>query len=116
VYAQVIAGPDSKCSGQAKNSWLTGSAAWSYVAITHYMLGVRPEHGGLRIAPAIAREIGFFEVTRRCRGAEYVISVRCLKEGGLPEIFVNGERLEGNLVPYAERGARVNVECYVHGC
>jgi cellobiose phosphorylase len=116
VYAQMIAGPDSVCSGQAKNSWLTGTAAWNYVAITHYMLGVRPEHNGLRIAPAIAREIGSFQVVRHCRGAEYTIAVHCLKDGGVPQIFVDGSRLESKLVPYAERGARVAVECYTHAC
>jgi cellobiose phosphorylase len=116
VYAQMIAGPDSACSGQAKNSWLTGSAAWNYVALTHYMLGVRPEHNGLRIEPAIAREIGSFEITRRCRGAKYRIAVHCVNDERGPEIYVDGARLATNIVPYAERGACVSVECYVHGC
>jgi cellobiose phosphorylase len=116
VYAQMIAGPDSDCAGEAKNSWLTGTAAWNYVAMTHYMLGVRPEHDGLRISPTIAREIGSFHVTRHCRGAEYSIAVHCLKDGGVPEIFADGVRLESNLVPYAERGKHVTVECHVHGC
>jgi cellobiose phosphorylase len=116
VYAQMIAGPDAVNRGQAKNSWLTGTAAWNYVAVTHYMLGVRPEHDGLRIAPAIAQEIGPFQITRHCRGAKYDIAFQCLKDGGNPEIFVNGQRIEGDLVPYAESGARVAVECYVHGC
>ena len=77
VYAQMIAGPDAAHCGQAKNSWLTGTAAWNYVAICHYMLGIRPEHEGLRVAPAIVRQIGPYRVTRRCRGAEYVIDVGC---------------------------------------
>jgi cellobiose phosphorylase len=116
VYAQTIAGPDAACSGQAKNSWLTGSAAWNYVAMTHYMLGIRPEHEGLRIAPTIAREVGSFQVTRHCRGAEYRISVRCVGDVGRPELFVGGVRLETSHVPYATPGSCVAVECFVHGC
>jgi cellobiose phosphorylase len=116
VYAQTIAGPDAPSSGQAKNSWLTGSAAWNYVAMTHFMLGIRPEHDGLRISPVIARETGPFRVTRHCRGAEYRISVQCVADGGVPEVFVNGARLEASHVPYAEKGAVVTVECFVHGC
>jgi cellobiose phosphorylase len=116
VYAQMIAGPDSVCSGQAKNSWLTGSAAWNYVAITQYLLGVRPEHNGLRIAPTIAREIGPYQVTRHFRGAEYKILVNCVQDGRGPEVFVNGVRLDTEVVPYAEAGARVVVQCFVHGC
>jgi cellobiose phosphorylase len=116
VYAQTIAGPDAACSGQAKNSWLTGSAAWNYVAMTHYMLGIRPEHEGLRISPAIARETGSYRVTRHCRGAEYRISVQCVGDGGTPEMFVSGVRLETGHVPYAAPGACVTVECFVHGC
>jgi cellobiose phosphorylase len=116
VYAQMIAGPDSVCSGQAKNSWLTGSAAWNYVAITQYLLGVRPEHNGIRISPTIAREIGAFQITRHFRGAEYKILVSCVQDGHGPEVLVNGVRMEGDLIPYAESGARVVVQCFVHAC
>jgi cellobiose phosphorylase len=116
VYAQMIAGPDSVCSGQAKNSWLTGSAAWNYVAMTHYMLGVRPEHNGLRVAPTIACEIGSFQVTRHCRGADYKIVVTCVKDERGPEVVVDGLGLKTDLVPYAAPGSRVTVECFVHGC
>ena len=116
VYAQMIAGPDSVRSGQAKNSWLTGSAAWNYVAIAHYMLGIRPEHNGLRIAPAIAQSTGSFQVTRHCRGAEYKIFVNCANNAREPGLYVNGVRLDTDIVPYAEPGAHVAVECLIHGC
>jgi cellobiose phosphorylase len=116
VYAQMIAGPDAAHCGQAKNSWLTGTAAWNYVAICHYMLGIRPEHHGLRVAPTIVREIGSYRVTRRCRGAEYVISVRCATDGLKPGLYMDGRRLPSDIVPYAEPGARVSVECIAHGC
>jgi len=116
VYAQMIAGPDAPNRGQAKNSWLTGTAAWNYMAVTQYMLGIRPEHHGLLVAPAIAAEIGAYRVTRLCRGARYVIDVRC-SDGNLERgVYVDGVRLESDIVPYREPGAVVYVECVTHGC
>lgn len=111
VYAQMIAGPDATNAGQAKNSWLTGSAGWNYVAITQYMLGIRPEHDGLRIAPTIAKEVGPFHITRQLRGATYRIAVNCLSDDSRPGIYVNGTRIQGSLVPYAAPGTTVDVEC-----
>jgi cellobiose phosphorylase len=116
VYAQMVAGPDSARCGQAKNSWLTGTAAWNYAAITQFMLGIRPEHGGLRVAPVIAREIGPFQITRRCRGATYRIAVRCVGDDAETGLYVDGKRLSSEIIPYAEPGSRVEVECRSHGC
>ena len=53
VYAQMIAGRDAPTHGEAKNSWLTGTAAWNYVAATQWLLGIRPELDGLRIDPRL---------------------------------------------------------------
>jgi cellobiose phosphorylase len=114
VYAQMIAGPDSECAGQAKNSWLTGTASWNYVAITHFMLGIRPEHTGLRIAPTIASEIGSFQVTRRCRGSEYKITVNCVEDERDAAVYVNNERVSSNVVPYSSPGISTTVKCLVH--
>ena len=91
VYSQMIAGPDATCTGQAKNSWLTGTAAWNYVAVTHYLLGIRPEHHGLRIVPTIGGEVGSFQVTRHLRGAEYQIAVGPSKDGRRPGLYVDGQ-------------------------
>ena len=68
----MIAGKDAPRHGEAKNSWLTGTAAWNFVAVSQYLLGVRPEFEGLRVAPVISAEISSFTVTRKCRGATYV--------------------------------------------
>ena len=76
VYAQMIAGKDAPRHGEAKNSWLTGTAAWNFVAISQYLLGVRPDFEGLRVHPCIGGEVRKFTVTRKCRGAEYRISVK----------------------------------------
>ncbi|MGD0674774.1 MAG: glycosyl transferase [Polyangiaceae bacterium] len=114
VYAQMIAGKDAPRHGEAKNSWLTGTAAWNFVALSQYLIGIRPDFEGLRISPVIAKEISAFSVTRKCRGAEYVVRV---KNGGggvnAPKLTVNGKAVEGDLVPYAPAGGRVVVDCEV---
>jgi cellobiose phosphorylase len=116
VYAQMVAGPDAPHSGQAKNSWLTGTAAWNYAAITQFILGIRAEHDGLRIAPAIAPEIASFQVTRHCRGAHYKICVRCVTDGADTGLYVDGARVQSDVIPYLEAGTSTTIDCRVHGC
>jgi cellobiose phosphorylase len=114
VYAQMIAGKDAARHGEAKNSWLTGTAAWNFVALSQYLLGIRPEFDGLRISPVIGKDISTFSVTRKCRGAEYVIQVKNAGAGANPpKLSVDGKAIEGDLVPYAKPGTRVVVECVV---
>ena len=72
----LIAGKDAVRHGEAKNSWLTGTAAWNFVAISQYILGVRPEYEGLRVQPCIGKDVPAFTITRKCRGAEYQIRVK----------------------------------------
>jgi cellobiose phosphorylase len=72
----MIAGRDAATHGEAKNSWLTGTAAWNYVAITQWILGIRPEFDGLRVDPVIPSGWPGFTATRRFRGATYEITVR----------------------------------------
>jgi cellobiose phosphorylase len=112
VYAQMIAGPDATRFGEAKNSWLTGTAAWNYVAITQHILGVRAEHDGLRVEPCAGPALPSFTVTRVARGATYTISVR---DGGGHgwRLVVDGTPIDGTVVPYAPPGASVVVECEV---
>ena len=113
VYAQMIAGKDAVRHGEAKNSWLTGTAAWNFVAVSQYLLGVRPDFEGLRVHPCIGSEIAKFTVTRKCRGAEYRINVKNSGKGEAPKLIVDGKPLKGDLVPYAAAGATVivDVEC-----
>jgi cellobiose phosphorylase len=112
VYAQMIAGKDAPRHGEAKNSWLTGTAAWNFVALSQHLLGVRPDFEGLRVHPVIGSGIPSFEVTRKCRGAEYAIRVKNAHGGAQGvRLVVDGERIEGDLVPYAPAGSRVVVEC-----
>jgi cellobiose phosphorylase len=111
VYAQMIAGVEAPYHGEAKNSWLTGTAAWCLVAVTHYILGVRPEHDGLRVDPCIGAELDEFAVTRRCRGADYLIHVRRKNGATRARLKVDGVPIDGTLVPWAPAGATVRVDC-----
>jgi cellobiose phosphorylase len=116
VYSQMIAGKDAPRHGEAKNSWLTGTAAWNFVAISQHLLGIRPEHDGLRVAPCIGKELSGFSVVRRCRGATYRIRVRNSLSGAggnSPRLTIGGRAIDGTVVPYAARGETVVVECDV---
>lgn len=112
AYAQMIAGKDAVRHGEAKNSWLTGTAAWNYVAVTQHLLGVRPELDGLRVRPCLPPSVGKLTVVRRCRGAEYEIRVKNAGSGRV-RLVVDGKAIEGDTVPYAAPGARVVVDCEV---
>ena len=112
VYAQTIAGKDAVRHGEAKNSWLTGTAAWNFVAVSQYLLGIRPGYDGLIIDPCIGPQIPEFTVLRTFRGADYTITVR--NGGGKgATVTVDGVRLEGNVVPIAPPGASVRVDVVV---
>jgi cellobiose phosphorylase len=115
VYAQMIAGQDAPTHGEAKNSWLTGTAAWNYVAITQWILGIRPELDGLRIDPVPPSGWPGFTATRRFRGATYQITVRRAGtlDSGLAEgagLVANGQQIAGSLLPLAPAGETVDVE------
>jgi cellobiose phosphorylase len=112
AYPQNILGDEHAQFGLARNSWLSGTAAWTYTAATKYILGIMPTHRGLRLSPCIPKRWSGFCVTRRYRGAEYRISVRnpagvC---SGVKELFVGGRLIEGNVLPIAPEGSRVEVE------
>src|SRR5829696_3027674 len=107
VYAQMIAGRDAPTHGEAKNSWLTGTAAWNMVAISQWILGIRPEHEGLRVEPVVPAAWPGFRATRRFRGTTYDIEVeRVERDGRDPgiELLVNDRSIEGTLVPLPEPG------------
>ena len=113
VYAQMIAGKDAPTHGEAKNSWLTGTAAWNYVAITQWILGIRAEHDGLRIDPVLPADWGEFKVTRHFRGATYNITVRKPKgsTGRVTRLVVDGKEIEGHLAPLpAKAGQTMEIE------
>ena len=99
VYAQMIAGKDAPSHGEAKNSWLTGTAAWNYVAITQWILGIRPCLQGLRVAPVMPTEWSGFTARRLFRGAVYDIRAKRVGPGSQISLTVDGQPIEGNVVP-----------------
>jgi cellobiose phosphorylase len=104
VYAQMIAGPDAPTHGEAKNSWLTGTAAWNYVAITQWILGIRPSFDGLEIAPVIPAGWPGFTAVRRLRGVDYTISVHRAGPGHTVALVVDGSPISGTRVPIPAPG------------
>lgn len=114
VYAQMIAGKDAKPEhfGQAKNSWLTGTAAWNFVAVSQYILGIAPDYDGLRIDPCIPSDWDGFKASRLFRGARYNITVSNPENvcKGVKTIKCDGVRLSSNLVPAFEAGTVHEVE------
>jgi cellobiose phosphorylase len=98
VYAQMIAGRDAPTFGEAKNSWLTGTAAWNYYAIVQWILGVRTTYDGLQIAPVIPASWPGFTATRTFRGVLYGISIERKGVGNKIELTVDGKPIEGNMV------------------
>lgn len=113
VYAQMIAGRDAATHGEAKNSWLTGTAAWNYVAITQWILGIRAEHAGLRIAPIIPAAWPGFTATRVFRGVTYHITVERQGPGNEVSLTVDGEAVEGNIVRHSTAATAVRVHAIV---
>ena len=92
VYSQMIAGCDAPKHGEAKNSWLTGTAAWTFVNVSQYILGIRPSFYGLEIDPCIPSELEEFTVTRKYRNAIYKIHVMNPNhaEKGIRKVTING--------------------------
>jgi cellobiose phosphorylase len=115
VYAQMIAGPEAITHGEAKNSWLTGTAAWAFVAITQWILGIRPELDGLRLDPVLPADWTGFTATRQFRGATYQITVQKAKglTGRVRRLTVDGKPLESTLLPPVPIGSVVRVEAEV---
>jgi len=101
VYAQMVAGKDAFKPGEAKNSWLTGTASWNFYAVSQYMLGIRPEYDGLLIDPCIPTDWKGFKATRKFRGATYSIEVvnPDKKSKGIREVTIDGMPHKSNLIP-----------------
>ena len=102
VYSQMTAGIDAPTTGEGKNSWLTGTAAWSFVAISQYILGIRPDYNGFIVDPCIPSDWKGFTATRKFRGVNYKIKV-VNKDGinkGAKKVFLDSKEIEGNFITY----------------
>jgi cellobiose phosphorylase len=114
VYAQMIAGRDAPTHGEAKNSWLTGTAAWNYVAITQWILGIRPTYDGLQISPVFPRDWKEFSAERIYRGVKYDIHVQRVGQEDRVKIEVDGDPIDGTVIPLPGKSSgNVQVEVKV---
>ena len=111
VYSQMVAGKDAPTFGEAKNSWLTGTAAWTFFNVSQYILGIQPTLDGLKVDPCIPHTLGSFTVTRRFRGAVYHITVdnAAAVQHGVKAVTVDGRAIAGNVLPLAPAGTEVAV-------
>ena len=102
VYSQMIAGKDAPNFGEAKNSWLTGTAAWTFLDVSQYILGIRPDYDGLVVDPCIPASLDGFSAKRDFRGVTYHITVKNPNgaEKGVASMTVDGTPVEGNMIPF----------------
>ena len=98
-YSQTIAGRDAKNYGEAKNSWLTGTASWTMFAASQAILGIMPDYDGLKIDPHLPKEIKHAEVRRVYRGITYNITINNTGKGKY-SMVVNGKPVEGKIIPF----------------
>ncbi|MCR5330666.1 MAG: glycosyl transferase, partial [Lachnospiraceae bacterium] len=112
VYSQMIAGREAPRYGEAKNSFLTGTAAWAFVDISQAILGITPTLDGLSVNPCLPKDLTDYTVSRRYRGCEYTIHVQ--QNAGRKGLFVEGNAVEGNLIPAPAAGTTsVQVEYFI---
>ena len=112
IYSQTIAGRDAKNYGEAKNSWLTGTASWTMYAASQAILGIKPDYTGLMIDPHLPKEIKKAKVTRIFRGVKYNININNTSSGKY-QMVVDGKEIDGNIIPFNKDKAEVNVNIYL---
>ena len=112
VYSQMIAGKDASRFGEAKNSWLTGTAAWNFIAISQWILGVKPDFNGLAIDPCIPKSWDGFKIKRQFRGADFDIEVKNPQHvsKGVKKLLIDGKEFKGNIIPVMNDSANHKVE------
>ena len=111
VNCQMVAGKDAAKPGEGKNSWLTGTAAWMWLTVSQYILGIKPTYDGLLIDPCLPSTAQEYSVKRKFRDAEYRILISNPKgvNKGILSMQVDGDSIEGNLIPYAPGSHEVTV-------
>jgi len=108
----MTAGRDAPTSGEGKNSWLTGTVAWSFVALTQYILGIRPDFNGLIIDPCIPSSWEKFSIKRKYRNAVYNITVSNPKRisKGVKSLWLDGKSVEEKKIPHFNDGKEHKVD------
>ena len=115
VYSQMVAGADAARHGEAKNSWLTGTAAWTFVNLSQAILGICPDYEGLRIDPCVPESFGDFTITRTFRDAVYHIEIKNPSniQKGVTHLNVDGTEVSGNVIPYEKDKKEYFVTAYM---
>ena len=115
VYSQMVAGADAARHGEAKNSWLTGTAAWTFVNLSQAILGICPDYEGLRIDPCVPESFGDFTITRTFRDAVYHIKIKNPSniQKGVTHLNVDGTEVSGNVIPYEKDKKEYFVTAYM---
>ncbi len=115
VYAQNVLGDEHPQFGLARNSWLSGTAAWCYQAATQWILGIRPEYNGLRVEPCIPSAWSGFTAVRRFRGRLFHITVHN-PQGvcrGVIKMAIDEKIFTGNLIPSDLEDGEHHVEVWL---
>jgi cellobiose phosphorylase len=112
VNCQMVAGKDAAKPGEGKNSWLTGTAAWMWLTVSQYLLGIKPAYTGLEVNPCLPADIKGYSINRIFRDAEYSIKVTNPSgvQKGVKKLIVNGKEIAGNIVPMQPKGSKNVVE------
>ena len=108
VYSQTIAGRDAQNYGEAKNSFLTGTASWTFVAASQAILGLVPDYDGLKIDPHLPKAIKTAKAVRIFRGVKYNITINN-NQANSYEMFVEGKKIDGNIIKHEAGLTEVNV-------
>ncbi len=111
VYAQMIAGKDAATPGEAKNAWLTGTAAWTFLTVSQGFAGVKPDYDALTVDPCVPAGWKSFTVHRRFRGAGYTLRFNNARgvNKGVASVEVDGKTLPGNRIPVVPAGSSCEV-------
>ncbi len=111
AYCQMVAGKDAPTFGEGKNSWLTGTAAWTFTCISQYILGIQPDYTGLKIDPCIPSEWSSYTIDRTFRGAVFHITIdnSAAVQKGVTKVTLDGAEISGNIIPPQPAGTTHNV-------
>ena len=112
VYSQMVAGKDAVRHGEAKNSWLTGTAAWNFITISQWILGIKPDYTGLKVDPCIPKAWDGYKVMREFKGSKYEINIKNPHHvsKGVTSLIVDGQEVSGNIIPDFKDGKTHQVE------
>ncbi len=115
VYSQMVAGPYAPHFGEAKNSWLTGTAAWTFYTASQGILGIKPDYDGLKIDPCLPKELDELTVTRKFRGSEYEVHIlnHAGDEKGAIHLTVDGKPVDGCVIPADGKPGKHHVEAVI---